>query len=67
MTDTKDSPKTLDPEKRPRAFHVWIRLVEKYYAEDEDHAFDQAMADIENRNGMEISGHEIIEIEREQP
>lgn len=59
-----DDESELKPENPPRAFHVWMRLVEKYYAVDEDHAFDQAMADIENRNGMEISSHEIIEIDR---
>jgi hypothetical protein len=64
LPDDEPELKQVLPQGARRAFHVWMRLVEKYYAVDEDHAFDQAMADIENRNGMEISSHEIIEIDR---
>ena len=42
-------------------FNVWIQLVETYEAETADDAFDMALDAIANRDGMDISSHEIIE------
>ena len=44
-------------------YNVWITLVKEYEAEDSDEAFELAMNDIEHRDGMEISSHEVIEEE----
>ena len=44
-----------------KKYWVYITLCEEYEAEDEDDAFDQAMEDIQNRDGMEIMKHEVIE------
>ena len=42
-------------------YYVWFTLVERIEAESEVEAFDAAMDMIANRDGMEISSHEIIE------
>jgi hypothetical protein len=43
-----------------KEFAVWITLVRSYDAVDDGEAFEMAMNDIENRDGMEISSHEVI-------
>ena len=42
-------------------FYVYVTLVEKYEAPDAGEAFELMMNDIEQRDGMEISSHEVIE------
>lgn len=44
-----------------KTFVVWITLAETVEAEDADEAFDIALGMIEDREGMEITSHEIIE------
>ena len=44
-------------------FRVWITLVEEYETYDAGEAFEMSMNDLENRDGMAISSHEIIPVE----
>lgn len=41
-------------------YQVWITLVGEYNAPDSTEAFELAMNDIENRDGMEIANHEVL-------
>ena len=45
-----------------KKYNVWVTLVKEYEAPDPGEAFDLMMADIEHRDGMDISSHEIIEV-----
>lgn len=44
-------------------YNVWITLVGAYEAESEDDAFDMALEDIAERDGMDIVKHEILQEE----
>lgn len=44
-----------------KEYDVWITLAETYEAEDAGEAFELAMVDIENRSGMNIVKHEVLE------
>lgn len=45
-----------------KRFAVRVVLWNEYDAADDGDAFEQAMNDIEARDGMEICSHEIVEI-----
>jgi hypothetical protein len=61
LNSVRDAIAALYPPPKPKKFNVWINLIGTYEADDDGEAFDLAMNDIENREGMEISSHEIIE------
>lgn len=47
----------------PRKFYTWVTLVGEFEAEDDAEAFEMMMEAIANRDGLDISSHEIIEKE----
>lgn len=44
-------------------YNVWITLVGTYETDNPEDAFEEAMYEISDREGMEIASHEIIEEE----
>lgn len=44
-----------------KKYSAHVRLAEEIYAVDEDDAYDQMMELLDDRGGMEIMGHDIIE------
>jgi hypothetical protein len=46
-----------------KTYDVYITLHDRFLADDEDDAFDTALGLLEERQGMEIMKHEIIEVE----
>lgn len=61
FTPSKEFTPLMSPKKKK--FWAYVTLAKKYDAEDAAEAAELAMNDIENRDGMDILKHEVIEDE----